>query len=228
MTELRQAIADALRRHDIHLPNDAQERVVGWAAEVQKHGKKTNLIGTTDPKRIATELVADSLMILPILENTPDTIVDIGAGAGVPGLILCAALNNAGILVEPRRKRTLFLQHCARSLGLTPRVRAHEARIEDLDETTFDTPGARLWVSRAVFAPPQWLQVAAAHARPGDHVGLWCNGHLEAAHIDSPTKTLQLVARRTYSIAGPGDRTIFVFQRTESNDEIRQNCAETQ
>lgn len=214
MADLHTTIADELRRHQLVLADDeALQRVVGWAAEAQKHGQKTNLIGTMEPRRIAAELVADSLMIVPLLDPLPARIVDIGAGAGIPGLILCAALDCAGTLVEPRLKRTMFLRHCARTLGLGSKVHAHEARIETLPPETWSFDGPQLWVSRAVFAPAQWLSVANEHAQVGDRIALWCNGHLPETAVEVPSEHLRLIARRTYSIAGPGDRTIFLYEK---------------
>lgn len=213
MFDLQDTVPDALRRHEIPIDDAAKARVLGWALEAQKHGQKTNLIGTMDARRIAAELVADSLMVLRVLDEAPSRIVDIGAGAGVPGLILCAALDVDGLLIEPRLKRTMFLRHCARTLGLGTKVRAHEARIEALPEETFAWSGPQLWVSRAVFAPAQWLRVAAEHASAGDWIALWHNGHLDFDAVDFPTDTLVALKKITYSIAGPGDRTIFVFER---------------
>lgn len=215
MFDLKDTVPDAIRRHEIPLDDDAAARVLGWALEAQKHGQKTNLIGTMDARRIAAELVADSLMILRILEDTPARIVDIGAGAGVPGLILCAGLNAEGVLVEPRLKRTMFLRHCARTIGLGTKVRAYESRIEDLPEGALVHDQPQLWVSRAVFAPAEWLRVAASYAAVGDQIALWHNGHLDFNVLDVPADQLKPLRRITYSIAGPGDRTIFLFERIE-------------
>lgn len=210
MSTLADAIAASLTKHTLSVSAEGLERVVRWAEEAQRHGRRTNLIGMFEPARIAEELVADSLQVLPLLAELPSSVIDIGAGAGVPGLILAGATGAHARLVEPRAKRVMFLKHAARAMGLGGSTRVFESRLEDLPSDALALDGPRLWVSRAVFAPELWLALAAEHGRRGDLVALWCNEHVPRAELTLPPQLTDLGERR-YSIRGPGDRTVFLF-----------------
>lgn len=210
MTSLAEHIVDSLQKHELTLDDAALKRVVIWATEAQRHGRHSNLIGMVEDRRIAEELVADSLCVLPLLPSGISGLVDIGAGSGIPGLILAGATGAAARLVEPRAKRAMFLKHAARSMGLGATTRVFESRLEAVQPNDLAMEGARLWVSRAVFSPERWLEVAAEHGKSGDFVALWCNGHVNAESLQVPAE-LTWIQDRRYSIRGPGDRTIFVF-----------------
>lgn len=210
---MHKTISSTLRRHDLALSDDALRRVVAWADLVRKHGRRTNLIGTFDPARIAEELIADSLQVMHLLDGAPFHVVDVGSGAGVPGLILAAAQPAlpASTLIEPRQKRAMFLRHAARAIGAADTITVHCARLEDLDASALAAPDVRLWVSRAVFAPERWLQVVTEQAQPGDLCAVWCNEHLSGTEFEiSPDWTLE--GLRPYRIQGPGPRTVLLYR----------------
>ena len=83
---------------------------------------------------IVQDLFIDSLLFLALLPPRPLALVDIGAGAGIPGLPLCLADPTiAGTLVEARRKRVSFLLAAQRELDLG-NVVVTEGRAEVLVE----------------------------------------------------------------------------------------------
>ena len=216
---MRKAITSSLTRHDLVLTDDAIERVVAWADLARKHGRRTNLIGTFDPARIAEELVADSLQLLHLLDRERFEVIDVGSGAGVPGLILAAAHapTARSLLIEPRQKRAMFLRHAVRALGAAEIIQIRCARLEDLDATALERDAARLWVSRAVFAPERWLDVVAEHAQTGDHCAVWCNEHLRPDDlVVHPGWTLR--SHRPYRLQGPGARTVFLYRWRGTED----------
>jgi 16S rRNA (guanine527-N7)-methyltransferase len=60
-------------------------------------------------------------------------LMDVGAGAGLPGLVLALARPALAVaLVEPVGKKAAFLQQCVAELGLATRVRVHNGRVERL------------------------------------------------------------------------------------------------
>lgn len=217
MTEQHLRIQEALQNHGLTVEDAGLARVVRWAEEAARHGQKTNLIGTSDAMRIAHELVADSLQVLRLVTQPPSRVVDVGAGAGVPGLILAGATGWPATLIEPRAKRTMFLKHAARAMGLSDRIHAYECRLDATPAEALAGNG-KLWVSRAVFAPEEWLAVAAASSLPGDQIALWCNGHVEATSLAYDATLLQLDAAYKYSVRGPGSRTIFLFSRSAAKE----------
>ena len=83
------------------------------------------------------------------------SLMDVGTGAGFPGLVLAAALPELAVtLVEPRQKRVSFLRHIIRTLELI-NVRIVDQRIEV--GKSWDGPECRFITSRAVAAKETFL-----------------------------------------------------------------------
>ncbi len=102
-----------------------------YLRELVEWNKKFNLTSITDPAEIATKHFADSLLLLQALPLTDQSVVDVGAGAGFPGLPLklaCPALRLT--LVEATKKKVAFLDHMIELLGLKD-CAAVWARAED-------------------------------------------------------------------------------------------------
>jgi 16S rRNA (guanine527-N7)-methyltransferase len=88
------------------------------------------LVGRPDPAWIAKELFLDSLLFLRLVPPSARVIVDIGSGAGLPGIpIRIVRPDLTVILVESRRRRASFLSTVARELRLEG-VRVVNARAE--------------------------------------------------------------------------------------------------
>jgi 16S rRNA G527 N7-methylase RsmG len=88
--------------------------------------------------------------------------VDLGSGAGFPGIALAARHPGARVLlVESRRKRATFLEAVAAAAAL-PQLAVRCARVEELPDAAFDGV-----VSRAYKPPAAYLLDAARLLRPG-------------------------------------------------------------
>ncbi|PID77545.1 MAG: 16S rRNA (guanine(527)-N(7))-methyltransferase RsmG [Deltaproteobacteria bacterium] len=125
------------------------ELLFAYFTELKKWSEKINLIarGTGDLEIIEKHFL-DSLSLLRILPDGSH-LLDVGSGAGFPGLVCRAARPNLRVtLVEPRLKRVSFLKHLVRLLALND-VQILAGRIENqqlLPSNTFFTHA----VSRAV------------------------------------------------------------------------------
>jgi 16S rRNA (guanine527-N7)-methyltransferase len=98
-------------------------RLSNYFNELKKWNKKVNLVGRQqDDQQILENHFLDSLTLVPLLgkeEMTTEVLLDVGTGAGFPGLVLKAACPLLSVvLVEPRRNRYYFLKHIARTLQL--------------------------------------------------------------------------------------------------------------
>ena len=102
--------------------------------------KTHNLIGPKEHAFLWDRHIIDSLQIWPLISGAGD-VVDIGSGAGLPGLVLaCAAVERDDthlVLVESNSKRCAFLRHVSHSLDLP--VTVLNSRIENVSR---ETPGA--------------------------------------------------------------------------------------
>ncbi|MDR0476440.1 MAG: 16S rRNA (guanine(527)-N(7))-methyltransferase RsmG [Desulfobulbaceae bacterium] len=108
----------------------ARTRLLDYMALLQKWSAKTNLIAKNASDVEVVEHFLDSLATLPLLSSA--SLMDVGSGAGFPGLVAAAARPELAVnLIEPRQKRAAFLRQVIRSLRL-PHVACHECRLEDI------------------------------------------------------------------------------------------------
>jgi 16S rRNA (guanine527-N7)-methyltransferase len=149
------------------------------------------------PAAIVRTLFLDSLLFLPLLPPPPAAIVDLGAGAGIPGLPLRLVEPRLALtLVEARRKRVSFLRVVCRELGLDDVV-VKEGRAEELIEQDPTLPGSfDAVVSRAVGPVRLLVPVALRYLKPGGvflasgppkpHPGGLEGGLIEVVEVMSP------------------------------------------
>lgn len=201
----------ALREAGLELDDAACAALCTWASLVSERGRKTNLVGALEPHRLIDELIVDSLQPLHLVPP-PDHVVDVGAGAGIPGVMLSAAWQLGATMIEPRMKRAMFLKEVGRKTDLALRV--FEARLEELDDALLrgDLPdgAVRLWVSRAVFAPDVWLATVAERATPGDMACVWLNaeGQLDDALLSAAR------GERVYRLRSGQERRVLAYEVT--------------
>lgn len=116
--------------------------------ELKEWNLKINLTGLSTDDQIITELFLDSLIPAPYLPQK-GRLLDVGSGAGFPGMAL--NIYNPDLqthLLEPISKRTLFLRHVARLLGLK-NVNVFQGRIEK-DQALLHKEGYDIITSRAL------------------------------------------------------------------------------
>lgn len=91
-----------------------------YAEMVRAYATRLNLVSIHDLDRLEQRHIQDSLRLLPLLEGLPEgPCADVGSGAGLPGIPLAiAGPDRLWRLVEPRRKRSAFLEEVVRELGL--------------------------------------------------------------------------------------------------------------
>jgi 16S rRNA (guanine527-N7)-methyltransferase len=85
-----------------------------------QHNDEFGLLGPKELDKIYNRHIYNSLNLLPLIDKSTKTIVDIGSGAGLPGIPLAIALPDIRfILVEPKLKRVKFLELVKQELKLT-------------------------------------------------------------------------------------------------------------
>jgi len=130
--------------------------------------KTHRLTGVTTAAEIVRGLFVDSLLFLPLIPPGSVRIVDIGAGAGFPGVPMCIAMPRTQVfLVEARRKPVSFLRTLVRELGLQG-LRVAEGRAEELAADVVSAFGpADAVVTRGVGGFGRLLPTAVEFLRPG-------------------------------------------------------------
>ena len=132
--------------------------MVLFILELERWNRKINLIARrTPPAEIVDKHILDSLTLLPFFNRQGISLVDIGSGAGFPGLPIAIARPDIQvILVEPRVKRVSFLKHIVRSLKLA-NVLVMETRFTGIEP--FTGKGIDFITSRAVTEPEKFLEM---------------------------------------------------------------------
>ncbi len=105
---------------ELQLPEERLIKLECYWRELLKWRQKVNLVSrTASEEEIVEKHFLDSLFLLPEL-GEKSRLLDIGTGAGFPGLVCRTALPQLGlVMVEPRQKRVHFLRHIIRTLELT-------------------------------------------------------------------------------------------------------------
>ncbi len=147
----------------VRLPSSAWAPLACYADSLLRWNRRINLTGAVDLPTLVDEHLADALALLPPLPEDAIRLLDVGSGAGLPGVVLALARPDLEVvLLEPRDKRHAFLQAMRRELPL-PRVEVRRARLEALEPG----PEFSVLVSRAVWPPGEWLSRCA---------GWWAHG----------------------------------------------------
>jgi 16S rRNA (guanine527-N7)-methyltransferase len=110
----------------------ADARLIAFAELIRQWAPRIGLVADSDLDRLWPRHIEDSLRAAPLLQSLPPgPVVDVGSGAGFPGIPLAVALPDRRFrLVEPRARRAAFLEEVVRTLEVeveVVRVTAEEA-----------------------------------------------------------------------------------------------------
>lgn len=181
------------------------ERLLAYLAELMKWSRRVNLIARDTPEAQAVEThFLDSLTLLPFMdEMEAPHLLDVGSGAGFPGLALACVRPDARFtLCEPRQKRVSFLRHVIRTLGL----KNVEVVAERVEAHLPDWPGRFTHLtSRAVAEPAAFLPLVRPLVTPGARVLLMLARAEGLAGIDrTPSGPWRVEAERRFVLPFSG------------------------
>ena len=121
-----------LKKSNIKLDNSKVEILLKYLQLLTEKNKVMNLTAIRDEKEILEKHFIDSLLLSELFLHTDKKIIDIGTGAGFPGLVLAVAFPEKDfLLVDSVRKKISFIDEAAENLGLT-NVKTSYERAEDL------------------------------------------------------------------------------------------------
>jgi 16S rRNA (guanine527-N7)-methyltransferase len=139
------------------LADDAgMERLEQLASLVVEENSRQNLIAKSSESSIWVRHLADSAQLLAHVPRETSPWLDLGTGAGFPGIVIAALRPNAQcVLIESRKKRVEWLERAAAALGLT-NCRVVGKRLEHVESFEAAVISAR------AFAPlPKLIELSA-------------------------------------------------------------------
>ncbi len=161
---------DALQSFERLLEGRAPQAAIGnlaaYGALLERWSRHHSLVRVAGREELVERHLLESLAPIDRLPSA-GRLVDVGSGAGLPGVpLLCALSGWSGVLIEPRRKRETFLKLVIRELGLDAEVAP--CRFEEFEGGGFD-----LVTSRALGGVEALLRWAEHRLTPGGRVAIW-------------------------------------------------------
>ena len=143
----KQLLTDCAAAYGVEITPTLAERLDIYARLLVEWNEKMNLTAITDPTGIVVKHFTDSLLAAPLLPTGSFSLIDVGTGAGFPGVPLALLREDCRLtLLDSLNKRLVFLEAVCRELGLPATLihaRAEEGgRRPDLREQ-FDVSTAR-------------------------------------------------------------------------------------
>ncbi len=165
---MERAFHDALRRgldaFGLAVPAEALPLLERYADRLLAWNRKVNLTRITAPGEVAEKHLVDALRLLPAIGSSR-TLLDVGAGAGIPGVPLaCARPDLSVTCCDSVGKKVAFVKAVSAELGVD--VRAVAVRAEGVPERE-GLPRAEAVVSRALADPELWVPLGAAYLAEG-------------------------------------------------------------
>jgi 16S rRNA (guanine527-N7)-methyltransferase len=190
------------------------ERLDAYVALLAAWNRRINLVGAStmgDPWR---RHILDSAQLWAHLPPKARVLIDLGSGAGLPGLILAILGVPEVHLIESDQRKAAFLREAARVTGALAQI--HPQRAEKMPRL-----GADVVTARAVASLPDLLDIAepfiATHS-----ICLFLKGRAAAEELTLAAKSWKMVARLLPSLSDPGGALVILeAPQREAHDRSR-------
>jgi len=109
-----------------------EARMDSLAGLVAGEAVSQNLVAPSTLTTMWSRHIVDSAQLISLATESRGDWLDIGTGAGFPGLVIAALTDRAVTLVEPRRRRAAFLSEAAETLGIANQVTVIASKVESV------------------------------------------------------------------------------------------------
>lgn len=152
---------EARARATADVPRETVDRLDRYVTLLVSAARDQNLIAASTLPTLWQRHILDSAQLIPLAPSEADPWLDVGSGAGLPGLVVAILRPRAMILIEPRARRAAFLSEAVAALGLERQVTVIAGRAE-----TAPPAAAAVISARAVAGLDALLAMGVRHARP--------------------------------------------------------------
>lgn len=203
-------LAEGVAQLGVSLSPQTQQQLFDYLALLDKWNQIYNLTAVRDPSEMVSQHLLDCLAVAPHVSAV--TILDVGSGAGLPGIPLALALPHAQItLLDSSQKKTAFLRQAVIELGLG-NATVECARVE----TWRAAQPFELVISRALSDLAELVTLAGHHMAAGGTLAAMKGvyPHEELAHLPHD---LGFGLRRAQALSVPGLRAarhLLLLERT--------------
>jgi 16S rRNA (guanine527-N7)-methyltransferase len=207
-----------LRQLGLTVSDTQLEQFLLYRAELLDWNTRMNLTAITNPEEVLLKHFLDSLTLLAVIDQPHLRLLDIGTGAGFPGLPLKIVRPQWSVtLLEATGKKVTFLNHVIEALSLEDVVAIH-GRAEAFAHKPAYRAAFDVVTARAVAAIPTLLEYAAPYCRVGGLIIFPKKGDLtdELAQGKRAAKIVGAAfkAEKTLSLTGLSDeRSLFVWEQ---------------
>lgn len=182
----------------LDLTDEQVQAMLGYVRELSKWNRTYNLTAIRDPEQMLVQHVFDSMAIIPgmrnlLYKNTVNnvSVLDVGSGAGLPGVILAIANPSWSVeCLDAVQKKMAFVRQVGAVLHL-PNLVATHARVEQIA-----LRNASVVVSRAFASLVDFATLAGPHVAHGGHLlamkGVQPDDEIIALHQNTPWRVSEV------------------------------------
>jgi 16S rRNA (guanine527-N7)-methyltransferase len=206
--------AEAVFRR-FNVSRESQMRLGLYVELLMRWQKQINLVGPETLKSIWTRHVADALQLAPHVGQGRQTIIDLGSGAGLPGLVLALAYPDyQAILIESNGKKAAFLGDVARQARIS--VKIVQERIEAVDSGPYRSLGPVI-TARALGPLSNLLELAQPFLDTGR--GLFHKGQDVSRELIEAMKFWSIQYIRHPSVIDPRGTILEILEARHSHGQ---------
>jgi len=215
---LSSAFLAGLQQLHLQLSTQQQQQLLRYRQELLDWNTRVNLTAIKDPEEVLLKHFLDSLSLLSVYDQPTAKLLDIGSGAGFPGLVLKIARPQWQITsLEATGKKVTFQKHIIDLLHLNGVVTIH-GRAEELAQKSEYRSSFDVVTARAVASLPALLEYCAPYCRVGGGIILPKKGDLAEELAQGKRAATQvgtiLKADVPITLSGPDDgRRLLVWEQ---------------
>lgn len=217
----RQELKEAMLRSSLSFSEERENRMLDYVEHLLQVNESLNLTRITEPSDLAVKHFEDSWTLIPLiderLEDEKLSLLDIGSGAGFPGIPLALARPALDVtLLESIEKKARFLEGVKDEVGLDLTVlngRAEVLAHDPLYRESFD-----LVTARAVASLDILIELALPFVKKG---GYFIAMRGQEEEIPGGVETLGATLTEIRPLTLPGDltRTLYVFLKVSGTPD---------